>query len=571
MIDLRQIPPRLFGVVLEANLRKLGPDYKLNAHFVEAARIRLEADCAWMVPDLGEPLSGDIDQRSRAPIVVRGDSTLFDPHVAHALLRREQIDPPRNLLYCRIVRHERQVALAAVVRREGVFPSSARNTLCALAEVLAAEIEHRERRRFYRVFDRIKEKIVAELRPRDLAYQILDGLQQLVGYDHSAAFLTWDAEAHAFRVEAEKIVWAKAKSPSIGREIAVDPEAAQVLQSGIHLRTFSLDDPRDPSAVLGDAVRRVLDDQRTHRIPRIRSLIAAPVFFGDQFLGLLKIAASQRRSFDRWDADVVERFLPAAASAIRNARVNLSLETQAVQAEVRASLVTLARVVAHDVNNAVGALLPLAQQVQADLRTGRFDLDALDADLEVIIDRAAFCKRIFANMLNLGSSARSGDGPVDLNEAVREALSFLDAAAERLGITIALDLATPSPIVRFSRQDLEHVVVNLVTNSLQALAPNKSPERRGSRIVISTGRTRENRAFLRVADDGPGIPAELLQKVVEPFFTTKSGGHGLGLALVRSLAWSNGGSLDIASVWGEGTTVAIEMHPFNDHAESLDG
>ena len=468
------------------------------------------------------------------------------------------------------MRHERQVALAAVVRRDSPFPNAARNTLCTLAEVLAAEIERRERRRFYRVFDRIKEKIVAELRPRDLAYQILDGLQQLVGYDHSAAFLTWDAEAQVFRVEAEKIVWTKAKSPSIGREIAVDAEAAQVLQSGIHLRTFALDDPRDLSGVQGDAVRRVLDDQRAHRIPRIRSLIAAPVFFDDQFLGLLKIAARRRRPFDRWDADVVERFLPAAASAIRNARVNLSLETQAVQAEVRASLVTLARVVAHDVNNAVGALLPLAQQVQADLRVGSFDLAALDADLEVIIDRATFCKRIFANMLNAGSTARSGGGPVDLNEAVREALSFVDAAAERHGISIELDLAEPSPIVRFSRQDLEHVVVNLVTNSLQAMAPARAAERKGTRIAILTGRTGDDRAYLRIADDGPGIPLELQDKVLEPFFTTKSGGHGLGLALCRSLTWSNGGSFEITSLWGEGTAVTIEMHPFPDGATDHD-
>ena len=106
MIDLRQIPPRLFGVALESNLRQLGPDYKLNAHFVEAARIRLEADCAWMVPDSGEITTPDRPDRPeaeiQAPIVVRGDASLFDPAAARApssrALRSAQEFP---LLPCR--------------------------------------------------------------------------------------------------------------------------------------------------------------------------------------------------------------------------------------------------------------------------------------------------------------------------------------------------------------------------------------------------------------------------------------------------------------------------------------
>src|SRR4029079_10212397 len=133
-------------------------------------------------------------------------------------------------------------------------------------------------------------------------------------------------------------------------------------------------------------------------IPSPTSLLCAPLHYGGEFLGLLKIAAWKRRPFDRWDESVVERFLPAAAVSIRNARLNLSLERQALQAELKATLVTLASAVAHDVNNAVGTILPLVQQVRDDLAHGVLDPGVLDQDLEVVLEKAQLCQRIFSNM-----------------------------------------------------------------------------------------------------------------------------------------------------------------------------
>src|SRR6185503_3639846 len=134
-----------------------------------------------------------------------------------------------------------------------------------------------------------------------------------------------------------------------------------------------------------------------------------------------------------------------------NARLNMSLEQQAIQAELKATLVTLASAVAHDVNNAVGTILPLAQQIRAELREGLVDPATLDGDLELVVEKAQLCKRIFGNMLRV---ARSGDGPVDVNQVVRETVPFFHGAAARRGIETVLDLAPELPPVRFSRHDL---------------------------------------------------------------------------------------------------------------------
>jgi signal transduction histidine kinase len=249
---------------------------------------------------------------------------------------------------------------------------------------------------------------------------------------------------------------------------------------------------------------------------------------------------------------------------------------QAIEAEVKASLVTLSYAVAHDVNNAVGSILPLAQQMRFDLRHGPIERETLDRDLGVIIDNARLCQRIFSNMLRVAGSGRSSEGPVDAAQVVAETMPFLLALAGRRGIEIALDLAPDLPPVRCRRQDLQHIVLNLVRNSLDALAPAGPTATRSA-----AGRQEGERAWrggwhgggtvqiavrrgdgggdsgggggdsggveLTVVDDGPGIPAELLSKVQEPFFSTRPGGTGLGLAICRALAWQNGGSLSIES------------------------
>lgn len=534
MIDLRKAPPELFAQILESNLQGIGPVRKLYGHFADAILYRLGADCAWML---------DTDGEVR---VLRGDSTLCDFKRSLAFLRDERPPAMRKVALARVTVLGRQVAVAGVARRDRDFSQGTRRTLDRLCNVLSQELVRREEKRLAKVLDRIRGKIVSELRPRDLAYQILDGLHQLVDYDHSSAFLTFEPSGSVFRIEAEKMVWTKGKSAYVGHEIPAGMDLVARLTEERSIRCLGGD-------AGGDPCWDFLHYHRGRGIPVPASVLCAPLFFGGEFLGLLKIATWKRRAFDRWDVEVVERFLPAAAVSIRNARLNMSLERQAIQAELKATLVTLASTVAHDVNNAVGTILPLVQQVRADLRSGGADLETLDKDLELVLDKARLCKRIFGNMLRVARSGRSGDGPVDANQVVKETVPFFQGQAARRGIEAVLDLEEGLPCVRFSRNDLQHIVLNLVSNSLEAMTE------RGSRMVISTRVDGDGTAVLAVADDGPGIQPELLDKVQEPFFSTKHGGVGLGLALCRSMAWQNGGSLNIESTPGEGTRVTVEL------------
>ncbi len=558
MIDLAKVPNELFAPILAGNLREMAPSRKLVGHFLEAVRLRLGADACWLTH------RGQGERQLPGGRLFCGEAALCDEALAGRFLRHEHPAIPAGVALASLAVHGRQVAVVCAARRQGEMEPWARRVLERLCGVLAEELARREEERLTRVLDRIREKVVSELRPRDLAYQILDGLHQLVDYDHSSAFLAYDRERGAFRVEAEKIVWTKAKSPFVGREIHVSPERIARICRAIEVRAGAAGPVGPPDA---DLTGELLDYQREAGMPPVTSLLAAPLFFGDEFLGVLKVAAWQRPPFARRDVEVVERFLPAAAVSMRNARVNRSLEMQAVEAEVKASLVTLAHAVAHDVNNAVGSILPLAQQMRFELRHGPLDRDTLDRDLGVIIDNARLCQRIFSNMLRVAGSGRSTEGPVDAAQVVAETMPFLLALAGRRGVEIALDLAPDLPPVRFRRQDLQHVVLNLVRNSLEAFAPaaggpggerfdpSERPGRsergerseRGGRVEITVRRGEDASVELSVVDDGPGIPAPLLSKVQEPFFSTRPGGTGLGLAICRALAWQNGATMSIES------------------------
>jgi len=266
---------------------------------------------------------------------------------------------------------------------------------------------------------------------------------------------------------------------------------------------------------------------RGDAIPEPTSILCAPLHFDSELLGVLKLASLDRLPFDARDQEVTARFLPAAAVALRNARERVSLENQALQAELRAGLVTLARAVSHDVNNAMGSLLPLAEQVRDDLREGSTDTKTLLADLDVVIEKAVLCKQIFGNMLKLGTD-RHGRGPVDVNAAVRGMIPVLKSQARARHVDITFELGDHIPCIEFAKEPLERIVMNLVTNAAEA----------GGDIVIRTSVNGGPR--LTVSDDGPGMAADELAKVMQPFYTTKKDGNGLGLSICRALACMSG-------------------------------
>jgi two-component system, NtrC family, sensor kinase len=443
----------------------------------------------------------------------------------------------------------------AVVHPGRSFDREDRRLMTRVAAVLSAAVHRIDRDRLLGVRDRIDRKIMEQIHPKDLFYQILDGLRSLTLYDHSSAVLIREENEASLRVAAEQIAWTKAKSDRIGLRIPITPDAASLLQServygfnrrGEHWREWT-DQPAGDLASLLDYNK--LDAAGDSETAREASMLCAPLVTRDGLVGVLKIAACDPDQLKPFDAELVEHFRSQAAIAIQNLHRTESLRTRVVMAERKHAMADLARGVSHDLNNALGAMLPLIQQMQADLDSGALSPPVFAADLEHVQKSLQVCRRIFGGMLTFSRNAARRNGDAHVRRAIETSTAILKYGMSRSAIELQVHLPDEIPEVACSQSNLEQVLLNLLTNAREA-----TPY--GGRIAI-TVRAFDRLVEIAIADSGCGIPEEHLARVLEPFFTTKPEGNGLGLSICRSVLWEVDGSLTIHSAPGQGTEVRV--------------
>jgi two-component system, NtrC family, sensor kinase len=464
--------------------------------------------------------------------------------------------PPvqRDMLMASIRRRGGAWGAIALVRPGLPYDREDRRLLARIATVLSGAVHRIDRDRLLGVRDRIDRKIMEQIHPKDLFYQILDGIRSLTHYDHSSALLIREENDAALRVVAEQIAWTKAKSARIGLRLPITDDAAALLQSeqvyGFDRHDDSWQEWKDqPAAGLAALLDYNNDDAGESDNLREASMLCAPLVTRDSLVGVLKIASRYPEQLKPYDAELVEHFRSQAAIAIQNLHRTESLRARVLTAERKHAMADLARSVSHDVNNALGSMLPLIQQMQADLRTSVLTPAVFAEDLEHVQKSLQVCRRIFGGMLTFSRNAARGSRFGQVRRAIETASAILKYGMGRSGIELSVNMPDDLPEVACSQSDLEQVFLNLLTNAREA-----TPH--GGRILVtvqSTGRVVD----ISIADSGCGIPAENLPRVLEPFFTTKPHGNGLGLSICRTVLWEVDGTLTIQSEPGNGTRVHV--------------
>jgi polar amino acid transport system substrate-binding protein len=249
-----------------------------------------------------------------------------------------------------------------------------------------------------------------------------------------------------------------------------------------------------------------------------------------------------------------------------------------IQADKMATLGVLVAGVAHEVNNPNGLILlnlPILKDVFNDsLETlecryreqGDFPLGGLDFSrmrdevphmLEDMSEGAARIKRIVEDLKDyarLDNVARME--PFDLNSVVQAAVRLMDTSIRKATNRFSGEYAEELPLVNGNARRIEQVIVNLLINACQALP---SPEHA---ILVTTSFHPESESVrLTIKDEGVGIPPEFMNRLTDPFFTTKreSGGTGLGLSISAGIVKEHGGALSFESPPGCGTTATLTL------------
>jgi C4-dicarboxylate-specific signal transduction histidine kinase len=206
---------------------------------------------------------------------------------------------------------------------------------------------------------------------------------------------------------------------------------------------------------------------------------------------------------------------------------------------------------AHELNQPLTAILANAQAAERFLSREEADLEEVRAILADIVEedkRAGEVIRRLRLLLRKGEVERQ---PMAISEVVRDALELVQGDLVNRGVTLTADLPSDLPPAAGDRVQIQQVVLNLVGNACDAMEILEPGDRR---LGVRTEAVAGGCLRVSVADCGPGLSADVIERVFEPFFTTKSHGLGLGLSVCRTIVAAHGGELGAAGNLDGGVT-----------------
>lgn len=234
----------------------------------------------------------------------------------------------------------------------------------------------------------------------------------------------------------------------------------------------------------------------------------------------------------------------------RDITQDVFLERRLQKSERLAAIGELSMFISHGIRNPLFAIAGFANAL---LRAK--DLSAASREKATII--LAESKRlddILKDITNFARPTSSTPGEVDVAEVVKRTTSIMRLGLENQGIALELDLSPDTPMARGDAETLTQCLINCLKNAMEAMP-------QGGRITVSAKFSQE-RICLAVADTGHGIAPDDLTRVFNPFFTTRDKRAGLGLAMTKKILEDLGGTVEIESELGHGTTVTLCLPPF---------
>ncbi len=224
---------------------------------------------------------------------------------------------------------------------------------------------------------------------------------------------------------------------------------------------------------------------------------------------------------------------------------------QLVSSEKMASLGKLAAGIAHEINNPLGGILIYSSLMMEDLP----EEDPKRGDLARIVQETGRCKEIVKSLLEFARQTEPKKEPTDINRAINDGLFFLVNQALFHNIRIVKNLDPFLPFVRGNSGQLKQVFMNIIVNAAEAMHGN------GTLTITTSPSPDRKTVWIEFADTGEGITEENLSRIFDPFFTTKDVGKGTGLGLATSygIVQDHGGTINVRSKVGLGTSFIIEL------------
>jgi two-component system NtrC family sensor kinase len=312
------------------------------------------------------------------------------------------------------------------------------------------------------------------------------------------------------------------------------------------------------------------------------TVAGVPLKFKDQVIGTLTVLDDRpEKSFVASDVQLLELLAPQAAISIRNARLYQELERR-IQAQLLAEsrLIRSARLaavgemaagVAHELNNPLTTVTGFVE-----LTLNELPIDSpLRSDLELVLQEAHRARGVVHRMLDFSRPVEDQRTRANVNELINQVLPLFHHLARTSGISLVPELSADLPWISIDSNQIKQVLINLIHNAIQAMpqggcvtvsstCEQRQASERAALSVPGESPTADDWVSIRITDTGVGISADILERIFEPFFSTRPAGKGTGLGLSVSygIIASHGGWIEVDSLPGHGSSFHIFL-PIN--------
>lgn len=235
--------------------------------------------------------------------------------------------------------------------------------------------------------------------------------------------------------------------------------------------------------------------------------------------------------------------------ALREEELKKKKDEELLRTRKLASIGTLATGVAHELNNPLNNIYISAQILEKEA-AGSCSPQVKEI-MEDIVSQTIRVKRIVGDLLEFAKGRDPERSRIELGELIRRAYKRVGVAEETEGIDFRLDMSPAALVVNADPEQLERVFINLFNNAIDAMSGKGS-------LGVTASRTGEV-STVKVSDNGTGMSPDAVEKIFEPFYTTKDKGTGLGLAIVSSIIAKHGGDIKVESREGKGTSFIITL------------
>ena len=226
----------------------------------------------------------------------------------------------------------------------------------------------------------------------------------------------------------------------------------------------------------------------------------------------------------------------------------IAVEEKLRRAEKMSTLGEMAAVLAHEIRNPLGSIRGTAEILRDDYKPG----DPKHEFIVIQIKETERLNRVVEDFLHMARPQPVDMHPCPVQEELDMIATLIKNDARERKIKLVLQPPSVAVLIKADGEKLRQAFLNIAINALQATPP-------GGTVIISTTVYKTALCEISFRDTGPGIDADCLERIFEPFYTTKPDGTGLGLAITKKIIESHGGTLVVESDAGRGTTVTVRL------------